>query len=103
LAIVLELILDVAFERERLGMIEIDAGVIEILAVVDADGNEAAGLGMRFVTGPLEDRDSAQVWRIRVGFGDLAGILRGGWESESKRSESEQHGCFYPQSSYTLR
>ncbi len=85
MAIVLELILDVALQCERLGLGEIDAGVIEILPVVDANGNKTAGLGMRFIAGPLEDRDSAQVWRIRFGFGDLAGILRGRGEGEDEQ------------------
>jgi hypothetical protein len=40
---------------------------------------------MRFIAGPLKDRDSAQVWRIRFGFGDLAGILRGRGEGEGEQ------------------
>ena len=81
----LELVLYVALQCERLGLGEIDTGVIEVLAVIDTDGNETAGLGMRFIAGPLEHRDSAQVGRVRVGFRDLPGILRGGGQSEDEQ------------------
>ena len=103
LAIPLELILNVTFERERLGMGEIDAGVIQVLAVEDADGNEARGLGMGFIAGPLVHRDRAQVGRVRVRLGDLAGILCGRGRRENQRGRREQRGCLYPQAAFTVQ
>jgi hypothetical protein len=76
---------------------EIDAGVIQILAVVDTDGNEACSLGMGFIAGPFIYRNRAHVRRVRVWLGDLAGILSGCREGEKERSRREKHGCLYPQ------
>src|SRR5579863_5950696 len=97
LAVLLKLILDVAFKREWLGMGEIDACVVQVLAVVDTDRNQARSFGMRLIAGPLVDRDGAQVRRVGVGLGDLAGILRGGGEGKNQRGRSEQRRCLYPQ------
>src|SRR6202034_1376246 len=87
LAVVLELVLDVALEGERLGLGEVDAAVLELVAVKDADRNEAAGLGMLLIAGPLKDRDGAELRGVaRVG--DLAGILCGSGKSEGQRGEA---------------
>ena len=98
-AILLQLILDVAFKCQRLGMGKIDARVIQILAVVNADGNKPAGLGMRLIAGPLEDRDSAQIGRVRLGFGDLAGILRG---AEMRKTNAAEPTARLPLSTIDL-
>ena len=76
LAIQHELILDFAFEGDRRRAGQVDAGIFEILAVVDADGNQPAVLGMGLVAGPLENPNGAQRGRILVGDCDLALILR---------------------------
>jgi hypothetical protein len=78
-------------------MCKVDAGVIKILAIVDANWNNPGGLGMRLIAGPLEDRNSPQIWSIRLGFCNLARILRMRSENENERSRSKQHGCLYPQ------
>ena len=60
----------------------------EFLAVVDADGHEAAGFGFGFVASPLKDRDGAQRGRVFVGLCDLAGILRGSG-NDSREAECQ--------------
>lgn len=77
-AIELELVLDAAIEGEGLGTGEINAAILELLTVVDADGDEAAGLGMAGVAGEFENGDGAEDRRIFVVLFDLAGILGGG-------------------------
>ena len=100
LAVLLELVLHLAFERERLGPGQVDAPILEFLAVVDAHGHEAAGLGVVRVAGPLEHGDGAQLRRVFVGVGDLAGILRARRERSGQRG-SYQRRCRYPQASWT--
>ena len=77
LAVLEKLVLHVAIEGNRRGTGEIVIRVLQLLAVVDADGNEAAGLGFGLVAGPLKDRNGAQCGRVLAGVRDLAGILRG--------------------------
>ena len=103
LAIPLELILDLALQCERLRLGQIDARVIQVLAVVDADGNHPPGLGMRLISRPLVNPDRAHVGRVRVRLGNLAWILPGRGERENERSGSEQHGCLYPQAVLALQ
>ena len=97
-AILLQLILDVAFKCQRLGMCKVDARVIQILAIVNADGDKPGGLGMRFIAGPLEYCHSSQIGSVRLGFSDLARILRMRGNEKNKRSGTKQRGWLYPQS-----
>ena len=81
-----ELILDFALDGQWSRLGHVDAGVFEILAVVDADGNEAAGFGVVFAASPFQHADGAQLGNGRIGVGDLAGILGGG----GKRADEQE-------------
>jgi hypothetical protein len=97
-AILLQLIFHVAFESQRLRVRKVDAGVIKILAIVDAHRNKPGGLGMCLIAGPLKDCDSAQNWSVSFRFSDLARILRMRSQNENERSGGDQPSCLYPQS-----
>ena len=76
-AVCKKLVFDVARKGKREWAGEIYIRVLEVVAVINADGHEAAGFGMSLVAGPLEDRDGAHCGRVIVGLCDLAWILRG--------------------------
>ena len=63
-------VVDVAgLEREGNGLGEEDAGVFEVVVDEDGDGDEAGGVGLEHVAGPLVDADGA---------GDALGSFRRG-------------------------
>ena len=76
--------------------------VLKFLPVVDADGHNAAGLGMVLVARPLQHGNGAQRGRVLICVGDLAGILRCA-PGEQRPARSNQHRCRYPQASWALR
>src|SRR5581483_8077509 len=61
LAILLEQVLHLAFESQRLGMRHVDAAILQLLAVKDGYRNDAARLRMLLVAGPLQHRDGAKL------------------------------------------
>ena len=86
---------DVAgFEREGNGFGEKDAGVLEVAVDEERDGDEAGGVGLGDVAGPLVDAD---------GTGDALGLvdvvhLRGERQSEGEGDAGAEdadgaHGC----------
>jgi hypothetical protein len=75
-AILFELVFNLAGEREGLGASKVDVAVLQGLSVVDCDGDEAAGLGLASVTGPLENADRTKFRRVFGLLDNLTGILR---------------------------
>ena len=90
LAVLLELVFDFAGKCQRRRARQIDAGVLEILAVIETNRDEAAGFGMTFLAGPLQHRDGANLWRVLTGLGYLAGILRANRKRGKERYPSRQ-------------
>jgi hypothetical protein len=83
---------DVAgLECERDGMGEEDASVFVVVVDEDGDGNEARGVGLEHVAGPLVDADGAG---DALRFFDVV-HLGGEGEREDPGAESadEAHGC----------
>ncbi len=78
-------------EREGNGLGEEDAGVFEVVVDEDGDGDEAGGVGLEHVAGPLVDADGA---------GDalaLFDVVHLGGERERQNAGAEDadgaHGC----------
>src|ERR1700758_5779280 len=70
-AVLFELVFDFTGERERLGTRKVYIAILQGLTVVDRDGDEAAGLRLAFVAGPLEYRNRAEAWHVFGLLGDL--------------------------------
>ena len=89
-AVLLEFVFDLASQRHGLGSSQVDVAVLQSLAIVDGDGNEAAGFGLAFVAGPLKDGDGAQVWRVFGLLDHLAGILGTGGRGREQERDDER-------------
>jgi hypothetical protein len=79
-AVLLEHVLNLGGYCQWLGTCQVDAAILKFSVVVDKNRDEAAGLGVLFRAGPLENANGAQHRGILGVFGDLAGILGEGWE-----------------------
>ena len=80
LAVLFQLVLHLAGQGQRLGPGNVDASILQLAAVQHGHGNQAAGLGLARLAGPLEDRDRSQFGRLLAGFRHLSWVLGPCWQ-----------------------
>lgn len=89
LAILLQFVLNLAAEGQRRRPRQVDTTILQILAIVDCDWHEPAGLGMTFLAGPLQHPDGAHCWAVLTRLGHLPWVLGAGWQRYQKRGQGK--------------
>ena len=76
LAVLFQLVLHLAGQGQRLGPGHVDASILQLAAVQHGHRDQAAGLRLARVAGPLQHRDGTQLGRLLAGFRNLSWVLR---------------------------
>ena len=89
LAVLIQLVLHLAGQGQRLRPGQVDAAVLQFAAVQHGYGNQAAGLGLAQVASPLQHGDGPQFRRFLACLDNLPRVLRTG---RNRGHQTQHHG-----------